>query len=61
MKFGIQSHSRALTQTGSMRLLERTMTVNGTYPILSDASRRSGGLAPIAYYYGYYSARAETV
>ena len=39
------------------------MTVNGTSrSILCDAPRRTGGFAPIAYYYGYYfSARAETV
>jgi len=38
------------------------MTVNGTFcSIFRDASRRAGGFAPFAYYYGYYSARAETV
>jgi len=31
------------------------MTVNGTFrSTLRDAPRRTGGLAPIAYYYGYY-------
>jgi hypothetical protein len=38
------------------------MTTNG--PIssnLRDALRRAGGLASFGYYYGYYSAGAETV
>jgi hypothetical protein len=38
------------------------MTVNGTSRLAhSDASRRAGGFAPFAYYYGYFTARAETV
>jgi hypothetical protein len=38
------------------------MTVNGTScSILRDASRRAGGCAPFAYYYGYFTAGAETV
>ena len=39
------------------------MTVHGTFrSILRDASRRAGGCAPSAYYYyGYFTARAETV
>jgi hypothetical protein len=38
------------------------MTVNGASPSLAaGASRRAGGLAPFAYYYGYFAAGAETV
>jgi hypothetical protein len=38
------------------------MTVNGTpRSILRDASRRAVGRAPFDYYYGYFTARAETV
>jgi hypothetical protein len=38
------------------------MTVNGaSSPLLAGASRRAGGLAPFAYYYGYFAAWAETV
>lgn len=38
------------------------MTVNGTScSNLAGAPRRTGSLAPMAYYYGYISARAETV
>jgi hypothetical protein len=38
------------------------MTVNGTFrPILRDAPRLAGGRAPFAYYYGYFTAGAETV
>jgi hypothetical protein len=38
------------------------MTVNGrTNCALGDASRRSDGRAPFAYYYGYISVRAEMV
>ena len=37
------------------------MTVAGAFPTLRDAPRRASCVAPAAYYYGYYSARAETV
>jgi hypothetical protein len=39
------------------------MTVNGTSRSnLRDASRHAGGCAPFAYYYyGYFTAGAETV
>ena len=38
------------------------MTVTGTSrSILGDASRRTGGFAPFAYYCGYFTAGAETV
>ncbi len=39
------------------------MTVNGTFrSIRRDAPRRVGGCAPFAYYYyGYFTAEAETV
>jgi len=38
------------------------MTVNGTFrSTLRDASRRTGGIAPFAYYYGYFTARREMV
>jgi hypothetical protein len=38
------------------------MTVTGTScSNLGDALCRAGELAPFAYYYGYFSARAETV
>ena len=37
------------------------MTVEGAFQTLRDALRRAISLAPISYYYGYYSARAETV
>ena len=38
------------------------MTVTGaSFPIPAGASRRAGGFAPVAYYYGYFTARAETV
>ena len=45
-----------------LRLLRTDMTVNGTFRSnLRDATRRAGGFASFAYYYGYISARAETV
>jgi hypothetical protein len=38
------------------------MTANGNYHSnLRATSRRSSGLAPITYYYGYFTAWAETV
>ena len=38
------------------------MTENGRLCVIpSDASRGAGSLAPFSYYYGYFSARAETV
>jgi hypothetical protein len=38
------------------------MTVNGTSrSILRDALRRAGGRAPFVYYYGCFTAGAETV
>ena len=39
------------------------MTTTGQFrPLACDASlRRTGGFAPISYYYGYFSAGAETV
>jgi len=42
--------------------LGEDMTVNGrTTCTLADAWRRAGSRAPFAFYYGYFSARAETV
>jgi hypothetical protein len=37
------------------------MTVEGAFPTLRAAPRRSSCVASAAYYYGYYSVRAETV
>jgi hypothetical protein len=38
------------------------MTVNGTTRSrFCDASRRSSGFVPFAYYYGYFTARREMV
>jgi hypothetical protein len=38
------------------------MTLNGpSRSTLRDASRRVGGFAPFAYYYGYFTARREMV
>ena len=42
--------------------LGEDMTVNGRITWTpGDAWRRSGSCAPFAFYYGYFSARAETV
>ncbi len=38
------------------------MTVTGaSSPLFAGASRRAGGFARFAYYYGYFAAWAETV
>ena len=51
-----------IDRTDSLRSWDDHMTVNGrTDCTLGDASRRSDGRAPFAYYYGYISVRAEMV
>jgi hypothetical protein len=48
--------------TAFVRPLRDDMTVKGRISwILGDASRRPASSAPFAYYYGYFTARAETV